>query len=128
MKLSPTHGDHGDLQKALLVSKNWSHVHLRYFLILTFDFDLDVYYNLDMFMECCYMPRSPCSRTINAFFMKEKKKTLYSVVQKIFIETLLLFSHSVMSDFLQPYGLHHARLPCPSLSPRICSNSCPLSQ
>ena len=78
-------------------------------------------------MECCYMPRSPCSRTINAFFMKEKKKTLYSVVQKIFTETLLLFSHSVMSDFLRPYGLHHARLPCPSLSPRICSNSCPLS-
>src|SRR5574341_49163 len=29
---------------------------------------------------------------------------------------------------LQPHGLQHARLPCPSLSPRICSNSCPLSQ
>ena len=26
------------------------------------------------------------------------------------------------------YGLEHARLPCPSLSPRVCSNSCPLSQ
>ena len=24
-------------------------------------------------------------------------------------------------------GLQHARLPCPSLSPRVCSNSCPLS-
>lgn len=46
MKLTPTRGDHGDLQKALLVSKNWTQVHLRYFLILTFDFDLDVYYNL----------------------------------------------------------------------------------
>ena len=34
---------------------------------------------------------------------------------------LLLFSHSVMSDFLQPYGLWHARLPCPSLSPGIFS-------
>ena len=41
---------------------------------------------------------------------------------------LLLFSHSVVSDFLQPHGLQHARLPCPSLTPRICSNSCPLSQ
>ena len=29
---------------------------------------------------------------------------------------------------LQPHGLQHARLPCPSLSPRACSNSCPLSQ
>ena len=29
---------------------------------------------------------------------------------------------------LQPYGLQHARLSYPSLSPRICSNSCPLCQ
>ena len=27
-----------------------------------------------------------------------------------------------------PHGLHHARLPCSSPSPRVCSNSCPLSQ
>ena len=33
-----------------------------------------------------------------------------------------------MSDSLQPHGLQHARLPCPSLSPGVCSNSCPLSQ
>ena len=32
-----------------------------------------------------------------------------------------------MSDPLHPCGLQHARLPCPSLSPRVCSNSCPLS-
>ena len=29
---------------------------------------------------------------------------------------------------LWPHGLQHARLLCPSLSPRVCSNSCPLSQ
>ena len=33
-----------------------------------------------------------------------------------------------MSDFLQPHGLQHIRFPCPSLSPRVCWNSCPLSQ
>ena len=33
-----------------------------------------------------------------------------------------------MSDSLWPYELQHARVPCPSLSPRVCSNSCPLSQ
>ena len=33
-----------------------------------------------------------------------------------------------MSDSLQPYGLQHARLPCPSPSPRVCPSSCPLSQ
>ena len=41
---------------------------------------------------------------------------------------LLLFSCKVVSDSLQPHELQHARLPCPSLSPGICSNSCPLSQ
>ena len=37
------------------------------------------------------------------------------------------FSHSVMCDSLQPHGLQHARLPCPSPMPRVYSNSCPLS-
>ena len=32
-----------------------------------------------------------------------------------------------MSDFLRNHGLQHARLHCPSPSPRACSNSCPLS-
>ena len=41
---------------------------------------------------------------------------------------LLLFSCSVMSDSLRLHGLQHARLLCPSLSPGVCSNSCPLSQ
>ena len=31
------------------------------------------------------------------------------------------------SDSLQFHGLQHVRLPCPSLSPGVCSNSCPLS-
>ena len=33
-----------------------------------------------------------------------------------------------MSNSLQPYGLQNARIPCPSLSPRVCSNSCPSSR
>ena len=37
------------------------------------------------------------------------------------------FSCSVVSDSLRPYGLQHARLPCPSPTPGIYSNSCPLS-
>ena len=41
---------------------------------------------------------------------------------------LLLFSHSICPDSLWPHGMQHARLPCPSQSPRVCSNSCPLSQ
>ena len=32
-----------------------------------------------------------------------------------------------MSDSLWPHGVKHTRLPCSSLSPEVCSNSCPLS-
>ena len=32
-----------------------------------------------------------------------------------------------MSNSSLPYGLQHARLPCPSPSPGVCSNACPLS-
>ena len=42
-------------------------------------------------------------------------------------EYILLFSHSVVSNSLRPYGLQHTRFSCP-LSPGVCSNSCPLSQ
>ena len=56
---------------------------------------------------------------IPVFSSKFLVLTLFSSVQ---------FSHSVMSNSLWPYGLQHARLPCPSPAPRVCSNSCPLSQ
>ena len=38
------------------------------------------------------------------------------------------FSISVVSESLWPHGLQHARLLCPSPTPRACSNSCPSSQ
>ena len=38
------------------------------------------------------------------------------------------FSRSVVSYSLWPHGLQHARPPCPSPTPRVYSNSCPLSQ
>ena len=48
-----------------------------------------------------------------------KNQILFSSVQ---------FSHSVMSDSLWPHGLQHARLPCPSPTPRDYSDSCPLNR
>ena len=38
------------------------------------------------------------------------------------------FSHSVMSESLRPHELQHARSSCPSPTPRVYSNSCPLGQ
>ena len=37
-------------------------------------------------------------------------------------------SRQVVSSYLRRHGLRHTRLLCPSLSHRVCSNSCPLSQ
>ena len=46
----------------------------------------------------------------------------------LLIQTSVQFSCSVMSDSLLPHGLQHIRPPCPSPTPGVDSNSCPLSQ
>ena len=51
----------------------------------------------------------------------------YSVTSHCFF-LRVQFSRLVVSDSLQPRGLQHTRLPCPSPTPRVYSNSCPLSQ
>ena len=38
------------------------------------------------------------------------------------------FACSALSESLRPHGLQNARLPCPSPTPRACSNSWPLSR
>ena len=37
-------------------------------------------------------------------------------------------SHSVVSDSLRPHGQRHPKLPCPSATPGVYSNSCPLNR
>ena len=39
-----------------------------------------------------------------------------------------MFWCSLLPDSLQPHRQRYVRLPCPSLAPWVCSNSCPLSQ
>ena len=48
--------------------------------------------------------------------------------QKHKLRVQFSFSRSVMSDYLQPHGLQHTRLPCPSPTPGVFSNSCLLSR
>ena len=43
-------------------------------------------------------------------------------------QVLVQFSHSLMSDSLQHFGLQHTSLPCPSPTPGGCSDSRPSSQ
>ena len=54
-----------------------------------------------------------------AFLMINEKAFFFSLVQ---------FSHSVMSDSLRPHELQHARLPCPTPTPGVHSNSHPSSR
>ena len=63
----------------------------------------------------------PTSTLNNTYCLLTNTKN-YSVYQT------LQFSCSVVSNFLQPHELQHARLPCLSPTPRACWNSCPLSQ
>ena len=53
-------------------------------------------------------------------------KSNHTCEQKV-SDTSVQFSRSVVSDSLWPHGLQHARPPCPSPTPRVHSNSCPLS-
>ena len=53
------------------------------------------------------------------------KKAVVHILNGVFSSAQ--FSRSVMSDSLWPHGLQNARLPCPSLPLRVCSDSCALS-
>ena len=59
-------------------------------------------------------------------FIKQQKH-FWKLFMQLYTSSVQ-FRCSVMSDSLQLHGLQHARLPCPSPTPRACSNSCPSSQ
>ena len=52
----------------------------------------------------------------------------FPVLYKYLFFCLVQFSQSVVSNSLWTHGLQHTRPPCPSPTPRVYSNSCPLSQ
>ena len=58
---------------------------------------------------------------------KKKKQEILGCATWTDLERIQ-FSHSFVSDSLQPHGLQHIRPPCLSPTPRVHSNSCPLSQ
>ena len=53
---------------------------------------------------------------------------LHSVKQSLGPSSSVQFSRLVVSNSLRPHGVEYARPPCPSLSPGVYPNSCPLSQ
>ena len=58
----------------------------------------------------------------------EHKLPSFSCASSYSCFSLIQFSRSVVSDSLWPHGPQHTRPPCPSPTPRVYSNSCPLSR
>ena len=83
---------------------------------------LDVLYSLSRNkLFTCFTAFRLCG---NSFLQSQRARALSLITGLLW----LLFSHSVVCDSLQTHGLQHARLLCTSLSPSVCSNSCPLTQ
>ena len=75
------------------------------------------------------------NRALSQEFMHWNPKVIFTwstlAIQAVLISvqfSSVQFSHSVMSNSLRPHGLQHIRFLCPSPTPRVYSNSCPLSR
>ena len=66
-----------------------------------------------------------CHSFRNRWIKTVKPSNLLSWI--FFLTSVCQFSRSVVSDSLQPHESQHARPPCPSPTPRVYPNSCPLS-
>ena len=64
---------------------------------------------------------------VNTTTTKEQKKT-HILSESQSSQSVSQFSRSVMSNSLKARGLQYARPPCPSPTPGVYSNSCPLSR
>ena len=64
-------------------------------------------------------------RMLIRWILGERKFWKCWVKQISTLSEFFQFSRSVVSNSLQPQGLQHARPPCPSPTPKACSDSCP---
>ena len=68
--------------------------------------------------------------SINTYFtvFSDLRVLLFQDLSWTFSWIVVIVQSLIHVRLLQPHGLQHARLPCPSPIPRVCSDSCPLSQ
>ena len=71
-------------------------------------------------------PKTPPAECANSTIFWTQN--LFFFFFHLFSFSSVQFSHSVVSDSLQPHELQHARPPCPAPTPGVDSNLCPLSQ
>ena len=84
-----------------------------------------------MYENAYYSPSKNAPNVINmvdynGIMHSNANEQLYTVAWILSHFEKVQFSLSAVSDSLQPHGLQHARLPCPSPTPRVYSNSFPL--
>ena len=101
------------------LAKSWTQLSdwMDYFLMLKYSF-LQHYI---VFEDRDHYPQHPNQRQALLTFWQS------SLNQPTFCIHCCLCSVA-MSNYLQPHGLQNAKLPCSSLSPWVCSNSCLLSR
>ena len=75
-------------------------------------------------LEMTKWQQYPCHKLRKIHILKH---FAISMSQELFYYSVQ-FSRSVVSDSLRPHELQHARPPCPSLTPRVHPNPCPLSR
>ena len=75
-----------------------------------------------------YSARSPSSATKNIPHSTKVESNCKGCKKYTLVLLTIQFSHSVVSDSLRPCESQHARPPCPSPTPRVHPNSCPLSR
>ena len=91
--------------------------------------------SLHIFSLCSFVFRFPlCNYKDNTHIGSGADHRLVMIFPRNYVYicmhvvVLLLFSGEIKSDSLGQHGLQYTRLPCPTLFPRVCWNSCPLSQ
>ena len=62
-----------------------------------------------------------------SLFGAKKNLNFLSLLPRLPLTLSVQFSRSVMSDSLRPHEPHHTRPPCPSPTPEVHPNPCPLS-
>ena len=92
-----------------------------YFIDIAFFFSFFFLFFFFNKLEVCGNPASRIS--ISGIF-----PTVFAHFRSRFGTSSVQFSRSVVPDSLRPHGPQHARPPCPSPSPGVCSNSCPSSR
>ena len=73
-------------------------------------------------------PIQTCTKHLERCFSKENMQFANKHMKRVSTSLIIQFSHSDVSNSLQPHESQHTRPPCPSPTPRVHPNPCPLSR